>query len=343
MSKTKLSTQIEKFSSIASIVVPLCTKYSSNAIKPFADAAQVYVNNYRSRTEFYKLLNVHQSLMRSSIAICNRLFDNYEAAKQNAIYDWSKHVFDMLNASKLLIDEAYRLAYTVGRDDTTTKQVVDKETNPLVKIQRKVIIDDGEYETYKKTMHDWKCSIKALYVEEQYMQHIVDMCNSRNGKFNPQNAQVNECTLRRTIVVPDRENENTPRICILNSELLSHKYQIEEREKNEKLNIDDIDGYLRIYNMYQNELIAFTFTNFSRLYNEKCVQCIKIFLEQQHSIVFNLLQRRKKLVALMVEQKNEKKRIDDIAWTDINKSINQPCSDNNPNCINQTKTVGSLE
>lgn len=346
MSKIKLSKQIENFSSMASFVSPLCSKYTANSIKPFLSAAQVYNENYRSKTEFTTLLRAHQQLLHGSISICNRLFDNYEAAKQNAIYDWSNHFFNLLKSSKLVIDDAYRLAYTVGRTDQTTKQLIDTEKNPLVKIQRKVILEDGEYDTYKKTMHDWKCNVNALYVEEQYMNHIVEMCNTRKSQFNPTSAQMNVCTLRRSIIVPDRDFESTPRICVLNAELLSQKHQIEEHEKNGKLTTDDIDNYIRVYNHYQRELIAFTFTNFSRLYNEKCIQCIKIFLEQQHSIVYNLLKRRKKIISTMVENDNEKKRLDEIAWTDIDKNtyISQPCSGENSNsCINQTKVVGSLQ
>lgn len=346
MSKPKLSKQIENFSSMASIISPLCSKYNANSIKPFLAAAQIYKDNFRSGVEFSNLLRAHQNLMNGSISICNRLFDNYETAKQNAIYDWSKHFFNVLNAAKLVVDDAYRLAYTVGRDDVVTKTSIETEKNPLVQIQRKVIVSDGDYDTYKKTMHDWKCSIQSLYVEEQYMNHIVEMCNARKTKFSPREAKMNTCTLRRTVTMPANDQGSTPQICVLNAQLLTQKQEIDSREKNNKLAVEDIDSYLMIYNRYQQELIAFTFTNFSQLYNEKCVQCLKIFLEQQHSIVFNLLQRRKRLVTSLTEKENENKRMEQIAWNDIDKTIyvTRSCSDANPDasCLNKTKVVGSL-
>lgn len=342
MSKNKLSKQIENFSSVSTIISPLCSKYNGNSIRPFIEAAQVYNENFRSSIEFSNLLRAHQNLMLGSINICNRLFDNYEAAKQNAIYDWSKHFFNVLNVAKRLVDEAYNLAYTVGRTDNATRTTIDKEENPLVQIERKVIIDDADYEIYRKSMFDWKCSIQALYVEEQYMKHIVEMCNSRKSKFNPNEATLNRCTLRRTITVPDMEYEATPHICILNAEMITHKLKIEDHEKTGKLTVEDIDSYLLVYQRYQRELISFVFTNFSRLYNETCVQCIKIFLEQQHSIVFNLIQRRKRLIVAQTEKYNEERRTEGIAWNgdgggDISKT---KCT--NDLCTNQVKVVGSL-
>lgn len=347
MSKNKLARQIDKFSSSATIIAPLCSKYNASSIKPFLEAAQIYNENFRSSTEFANLLRAHRLLMQGSISICNRLFDNYEASKQNAIYDWSKHFFNCLNAAKQVVDEAYNLAYTVGRDDFTTKTIIEKEQNPLVRIQRKVILEDGEYDVYKKSMFDWKCSIQALYVEEQYMKHIVEMCNARKSKFNPREAKLNTCTLRRTITIPDREFESTPQICVLNAELMTHKANIERLEKSDKLTKEAIDQYLLVYNRYQRELIAFVFINFNKLYNETCVQCIKIFLEQQHSIVFNLLQRRKRILIRETEVATENRRMDEIAWTDNNKTNNQTfvpaCSGGADSCLNQTKVVGSLE
>lgn len=339
MSKNKLSKQIENFSSVATVISPLCSKYNGNSIRPFLEAAQVYTENFRSSVEFSNLLRAHRNLMQGSISICNRLFDNYEAAKQNSIYDWSKHFFNVLNAAKRVIDEAYNLAYTVGRTDPTTRTTIEKEQNPLVQIERKVILEDGDYEAYRKTMFDWKCSIQALYVEEKYMKHIVEICNSRKTKFNPKDVSINKCNLRRSLVIPETDYESTPHICILNAELMTHKLKIEDHEKNNKLTVDDIDNYLLVYQRYQRELISFVFMNFAKLYNETCVQCIKIFLEQQHSIVFNLIQRRKNLIAANMEKANEERRKEEIAWDDINKT-KSPCADES--CSNQIKVVGSL-
>lgn len=347
MSKNKISKQIEHFSTMATIVSPLCSKYNANSVKPFLEGAQIYAENFRSSAEFSNLLRLHKSFMSGSISICNRLFDNYEASKQNSVYDWSRHFFNLLNASKKVIDEAYNLAYTVGRDDTTTKTIIDEEKNPLVKIKRKVILEEGDYDIYKKNMFDWKCSIQALYVEEEYMKHIVNMCNSRKSKFNPKEAKVNRCSLRRTITLPDRDFETTPQLCVLNAELMTHKSNVEMHEKKNKLTIVDIDNYLTVYGQYQRELVAFVFTNFATLYNETCVQCIKVFLEQQHSIVFNLLEKRKKLVVAEREKQNENKRMEHIAWNDIDKTTlytNQVCgSSGQDSCVTQTKVVGSLE
>lgn len=197
-------------------------------------------------------------------------------------------------------------------------------------------------------MFDWKCSIQALYVEEQYMKHIVEMCNSCKSKFNPKEVKVNTCTLRRTITIPDGDYESTPQICVFNAELMTHKMKIEKHEKNDKLAVYDIDNYLLVYSRNQREWIAFVFTNFSKLYNETCVQCIKIFLEQQHSIVFNLLQRRKKLVLRDMEKASENKRLEEITWNDTDKTNdtypNRLCSNGNTeSCVNETKVIGSLD
>lgn len=351
MSKQKLSKRIDHFASIASIVSPLCAKYNVNSIKPFIEGAQVYNENFRSSVEFINTLRLHREFMVGSIAICSRLFDNYEPAKQSYIYVWSKHLFDLLNAAKTIIDESYNLAYTVGRSDATTKTIIDKETNPLVKIHRKVILEDSDYDTYKKNMFNWKCTTQSIYVEERYMKHIVELCNSRKSKFNPKEAKLNTCTLRRTITIPDNDYSSTPQLCVLNAELYTHKAKIELHEKNNKLTTSDIDNYVLVYTRYQRELISFVFLNFSKLYNEQCVQCIKIFLEQQHSIMYNLLERRKKLVAEAAERTNENKRLDDIAWTNIDKTTSayinseeETCSAGNSKfCTNQTKVVGSLE
>lgn len=346
MSKIILSKQIEYFSTMATIISPLCSKYNTNSIKPFLEGAQIYAENFRSSTEFSNLLRLHKSFMAGSINICNRLFDNYEASKQNAVYDWSRHLFNLLNASKKVVDQAYNLAYTVGRDDSLTKISIEKEKNPLVRIRRKVILEDGEYDVYKKNMFDWKCSIQSLYVEEEYMKHIVEICNSRKSKFNPKEVKVNACTIRRTITIPDSDFESTPQLCVLNAELMTHKTNIDRHEKNEKLTLTDIDNYLIVYNQYQHELIAFVFTNFLILYNETCVQCIKVFLEQQHSIVFNLLDKRKKLLSKDIKTQNENKRIDNVAWNAIDKTnsyTNQICEGGQDLCSNQSKVVGSLE
>ncbi|WBR61494.1 hypothetical protein [Drosophila suzukii associated hytrosavirus 1] len=344
MSKNKLSRQIDNFSKQATIISPLCSKYNATYVKPFMEAAQIYNENFRSSTEFMNLLRAHANFLHGSIGICNRLFDNYEPSKQNSIYDWSKHFFNLLNASKKLLDEAYNLAYTVGRTDPTTKTIIAKEENPLVKIRRKVIIEDGDYDTYKKTMFNWKCSIQALYVEEQYMKHLVDICNSRKSRFNPREVKENTCTLKRSITVPQYDYESTPQICVLNAELMVHKSKIDIYEKKNKLKVEDLDTYLNIYNRYQKELIAFVFTNFSRLYNETCVQCLRIFLEQQHSIIFNLLEKRKKLISHEVEKINENRRLDGLTWTDIDKTTqvqaNTDCKTDL--CLNQSKIVGSL-
>lgn len=346
MSKVKLLKQLERFASLASIVSPLCSKYNNSSVKPFLESAQIYSENFRSSTEFTSLLQAHQRFMMGSVSICNRLFDNYEASKQNSIYDWSKHFFNLLAAAKRVIDDAYNLAYTVGRTDPTTKTIIEKEDNPLVQIQRKVILEEGEYDAVKKSMFDWKCGIQALYVEEQYMKHIVEMCNSRKTKFNPNEAQLNTCTLRKTMTIPENSYAGrTPTICVLNAELINGKMRIETHEKNGSLAVDDIDNYLAVYNRYQRELIAFVFANFAQLYNEPCVQCIKIFLEQQHSIVFNLLQRRKKLVNAAVEKRDEDMRHDHIVWNDIDKSrlAEGTCDSNSSACFGPTKVVGSLQ
>lgn len=353
MSKNKFAKQIEKFSSSMTIVATLCSRYTTGSLKPFLDAAQVYNENYRSSTEFQRLLQAHYNLMQGSIGICNRLFDNYEAAKQNAIYDWSKRFFAMLDAAKRIIDEAYRLAYTVGRTDSVTTNLIEKEENPLVTIHRKIILEDGEFNSYKKTMFDWKCSVGSLYVEEQYMKHLVEMCNSRQSKFNPREAKLNKCTLRRTITIPDNDFETTPQICVLNAELMTNKLYVEQQEKTQKLTTDDLDKYILIYGRYQRELITFVFSNFLYLYNEKCVQCIKIFLEQQHSIIFNLLQRRKQLIADAREKITDIQHRDNVAWaSDIDKTnttitSGNSCGISNGNfsgsCGIKPKVVGSLE
>lgn len=346
MNKNKLSKRIESFITFAGIVAPLCSKYNINSIKPFLEGAQIYNENFRSITEFRNLLRLHEELCSGTINICNRLFDNYEESKQSLIYDWSKHIFNLLYGSKKIIDEAYNLAYTVGRDDATTKTLIDKEQNPLVKIYRKVIIEDGDYEAYKKSMFDWKCNIQSLYVEEQYMKHIVELCNSRNTKSNATEAKVNTCSRRKTIYISNQNYESTPNICILNAELFSHKSKIDALEKDNTISIQDIDNYIIIYKQYQHELISFVLHNFLKLYNETCVQCLKVFLEQQHSIVFSMLQKRKKLVSDEVATMNNNKRIDDLTWNDIDKvtSKNRNCSGaNQKTCINQTKFVGSLK
>lgn len=344
MSKTKLSTQIDKFSKLAVIISPLCSKYNSNVVKPFVDSAQIYNENFRSSTEFYNLLHANKQFFIGSISICYRLFNNYEPSKQAALYEWSRKLFNLLNSAKKIIDDAYELAYTVGRTDTVTRSIIEKETNPLVTIRRKVIIEDYDYDAYKKTMVNWKCNIQTVYVEEQYMKHVVDVCNSRKSKFNPVEAKVNTCTLRRTITIPDNDYEATPQVCMLNAEVLAAKTKIEMHDKNNSLTVDDIDNYISLYNKYRHELISFTFGNFIQLYNETCVQCLRIFLEQQHSIVFNLLQRRKTIVQAEMLKYNETQRIDNINWTDINKdtlSTTKQCSDTV--CTNPMKVVGSLE
>lgn len=347
MCTNKLKKQIENFSTLASLISPLCQKYNNNFIKPFLNAAQVYKENYRSSTEFLNLIRFHKNLMHGSIGICNSLFENYEELKQKAVYEWSWYFFNALHGAKKVLDEAYNLAYTVGRDDIVTKTLIENETNPLVQIQRKVILDDTDYDVYKKTMFDWKCNIQALYVEEQYMKHVVELCNSRKSKFNPREAKINKCTLRKTITIPDRDYESTPQICVLNAELIVQKTKIDLHEKNEKLTTEDIDNYIYIYSQYQRELIAFVFTNFSTLYNETCVQCIKVFLEQQHSIIFNLLQKRKILAVKIAEKIIEDKRIDKITWNDIDKVTsysNNVCENgsNSNSCNNKVKVVGSL-
>lgn len=215
MAKTKLSKQVEICSSYAIIVSPLCSKYNANSIKPFQEGAQVYNENYRSSAEFANVLRLHKNFLKGSISICNGLFDNYEPSKQGSVYTWSKHLFNFINVSKQILDEVYNMAYTVGRDDDTTKNIIDKEINPLVKIKRKVILEDGEYDIYKKTIFDWKCSIQAIYVEEQYMKHIVQMCISRQPIVNPNETVVNggnTCAFRRTTTINDRPNESTPRL-----------------------------------------------------------------------------------------------------------------------------------
>ena len=343
MNKNRLSKKIESFITFSNIVAPLCTKYNLGTIKPFLEGAQIYNENYRSNTEFRNLLRLHDEFCAGSVSICNRLFDNYEDSKQGLIYDWSKHIFNLINASKQIIDEAYNLAYTVGRDDVTTKSLIDKEQNPLVKIYRKVILEDGDYETYKKSMFDWKCSIQALYVEEQYMKHVVELCNSRNTKGGPLDAKMSTCSRRKALYVPDKNFDSTPKICVLNAELFSHKAKIDTREKEKKLSIQDIDSYVIVYKQYQHELIAFVLNNFGRLYNETCVRCLKIFLEQQHSIVFGLLQKRKRLAADELSERNNIRRMEELAWSDIDKTTfgGGSCSGNQ--CTNQTKFVGSLK
>lgn len=343
MSKNKLSKQIDIFASRAITISPLCGRYNVNSVQPFQEGAQVYNENFRSGTEFANILRLHRNFLKGSIRICNRLFDNYEPSKQSLVYLWSKHFFDLLDASKRVIDEAYNLAYTVGRDDKNTLTSIEKESNPLVNIQRKLILEDGEYDSYKRNMFDWKCSIQSLYVEEQYMKHIVDMCNSRKSKFNPREAKINRCTLRRTITIPDREFENTPQLCILNAELFVHKSKIEKQEKDDKLTIEDVDNYLQIYNRYQYELVTFVFTNFSTLYNETCVQCIKIFLEQQHSIIFNLLQKRNRLTAKKIQVSKLEGRGEQISWSENIDKTSSCITGNIDSCINQSKVVGSLE
>lgn len=347
MSRSKLSRQIERFSSTATILAPLCSKYNGQSVRPFMESAQVYNENFRSSNEFANLLRAHQNFLQGSISICNRLFDNYEPAKQASVYDWSRHFFNLLNASKKVVDEAYQLAYTVGRTDSTTVTLIEKEDNPLVHIRRKVIIDDADFETYKKTIFDWKCSIQAVYVEEQYMKHIVELCNARSSKFNPREVRVNTCRFRRTITIPDNSFESTPQICVLNAELLAHKTKVAQREKEDKLTIEDIDIYVAVYRRYQHELVAFVFLNFLTMYNETCVQCVRVFLEQQHSVMFNLLQKRRKLHAHELEKLKQQKRLDELTWSDIDKTSLHAnpdaatCKSNS--CLSQTKVVGSLE
>lgn len=346
MNKNKLSKKIESFITFAGIVAPLCSKYNLNSIKPFLESAQIYNENFRSNTEFNNLLRLHQLFCSGSINICNRLFDNYEESKQSLIYDWSKHIFNLLDASKKIIDEAYNLAYTVGRDDTTTKSIVDKEKNPLVKIYRKVILEDGEYEAYKKSMFDWKCNIQSLYVEEQYMKHVVELCNSRNTNSNATEAKIQTCSRRKTIYVSNQNYESTPKICVLNAELYSHKSKIDNMEKENNLSVQDIDNYVIIYKHYQHELLSFVLHNFIKLYNETCVQCLKVFLEQQHGIVFSMLQKRKKILSTEVMTQIKSKQIDGLTWNDIDKATitNRNCSGvNQGTCTNQTKFVGSLK
>lgn len=341
--KSRLYKQIEHFSSLATVVSSICSKYNIGSVMPFLEAAQIYNENFRSNTEFRNLLRVHTHFMQGSVIICSSLFDNYESAKQNAMYDWSKKIFNLINLAKKIIDEAYQLAYTVGRTDDVTNNIIKKEQNPLVKIQRNVVLEEGEFEVYKKTLFDWKCEIQAIYVEEEFMKHIVELCNARKSKLNPKDVNVKKCTFRPILNVQDLKYESTPQICKLNSELLSHKIQIQNHEKNNKLTINDIDEYIVLYTRYQRELISFVFTNFLKLYNERCVQCLRIFLEQQHSIVFNLIQVRKKLMAMDKEKITEEKRIDSIMWnSDIDKS--KVCSaDNSQSCSNRVKVVGSLE
>lgn len=350
MIKIELKKRIEHFSSMATIIAPLCSTYNNQAVKPFIEAAQIYNENYRSGIEFESLLEKHRTFMKDSIRLCNKLFDNYIPSKQNSIYDWSKSFFNVLNASKKIIDEAYKLAYTVGRDDITTKTIIENEKNPLVKIKRRYILTDGEFETYKKNMFDWRCGIQSLYVEEQYMKHIVELCNSRKSKFDPSQAKITggnigTCQFPRVIEIYENSTDSTPQICVLNAELLLKKHQIDKAGNN--INIVVISEYLQLYARYQYELISFVFTNFTTLYQEMCVQCLRVFLEQQHSIMFNLLQKQKKLISEKEVEDEEKRRINDITWNDINKNaINSTCgllngSDPDPSC-NQTKLVGSL-
>lgn len=343
MGKNKLTKQIENFSTLASLISPLCSRYNSESVAPFIKGAQIYNENFRSGVEFQKLLQLHKKFMVGSISICNSLFENYEELKQKLVYMWSWHLFNLLNGSKKVLDEVYKLAYTVGRTDENTVSAIEKEKNPLVKVQRYVILDDGEYETYKRSMFDWKCSIQALYVEEQYMKHIVDICNTRESKFNPQKTTA--CTSSRSIITNDRDYQSTPRLCVLNAELIVLKSKFEIQERDGKLTITDIENYMFAYGHYQRELIAFVFSNFSNLYNETCVQCVKVFLEQQHSIMFNMLEKYRNLKSKMVETITEDKRMGRVAWNDINKEtssshLNRNCENNT--CNNKIQIVGSL-
>lgn len=344
--QNKLSQQIDNFKNFASIVDTLCKRYNKYSIKPFLEGAQVYRENFRSATEFLNLLRLHRAFLLGSIDICNRLFDNYDVAKQNLIYTWSRHFFNLVNSSKKVIDAAYNLAYTVGRDDVVTNNLVAKEKNPLVEIQRRVILEEGEYDSYKKTMFDWKCNMQSVYVEERYMNSIVELCNSRHSKPHPEEVKISTCARRRAqrIIIPDNDYESTPPLCVLNAELLLNKGKIDLHEKNKQLTVEDIDNYVTIYNSYQRELISFVFTNFLQLYNETCVQCIKIFLEQQHSVVFNLLQVRKTLESRLVERNTAENLIQNISWTDINKTTTNTCGNggSKDSCINSVKVVGSL-
>lgn len=339
MSK-KLNKQIEIFTKLASLVSSLCRKYNNNYIKPFLNGAQVYSENYRSGTEFQHLIRLHDNFMQGSISICNSLFENYEELKQKSIYEWSHHFFNLLNEAKKVLDESYILAYTVGRTDITTTSLIENETNPLVKIQRKVIIEDGDFDIYKKNIFNWKCSIQALYVEEEFMKHIVEVCNGRGSRISPQDVKVTTCRFKRSAIMPDSNFSSTPQICVLNAELINQKSKIEIQEKNSKLTVDDINNYIVAYSRYQRELVAFVFTNFIKLYNESCVQCIKVFLEQQHSIMFNLIQKRKSLIVAERVKITENKNMDNIAWSNIDK-VSNACSKGT--CSENFKVVGSID
>lgn len=341
----KLEKEIAKFSKLASIISLLCTTYNDDSVKPFIDSAQVYKSNYRSSNDFMNVIRNHKNLMKNSIRICYSLFENYEELKQKSIYEWSWHLFNLLNGAKKVMDEIYILAYTVGRDDTITTTQIQKETNPLVQIQRHVILDDGDFEVYKKSISDWKCNIQALYVEEKYMEHIVEMCNARKSKYNPKEAKINACKLRKSITLPDdnKYTDSTPNLCILNAELILYKSKIELLEKENKLTVDDINIYIIAYTRYQRELITFVFINFSKLYNETCVKCLRIFLEQQHGIVYNLIQKRKSIASSTKAKYQENTKNDNITWDndDINK-ITSSCSNANNSCKKSLKIVGSL-
>lgn len=342
MSKTKLVKQIENFAILSNILAPLCSVYNNKGMKPFERAAQIYNENYRSSMEFANVLRHHKNLMTSSVDVCTRLFENFEENRQNSIYNWSKNFFNLLHAAKKILDEVYNLAYTVGRTDDITTLDIENEKNPLTQIKRNVIIEDGDYDIYKKTMFDWKCSIQAIYVEEEYMKHIVEICNSRKSKFNPGVVTVNACTLRRTLLVPENPVENTPHICVLNAEMMNHKMEIQRQEKNNELTITTIITYLNTFKQFQRELVSFVFTNFSALYNETSVQCLRVFLEQQHSVGFTLIQKLKKLEAIEKEKEHARTKLDHIAWNDDIDKINTTlCS--RQTCAQKTKAVGSLE
>lgn len=353
MSKTKLIKQIENFSNIASFIYPLCPKFNNYSIKPFLEGAQVYAENFRSNVEFLNVVKLHKNFMRGSIDICTSLFENYEELKQKHIYNWSHTFFNLLHASKKVIDEIYNLAYTVGRNDSETVNLIENEKNPLVKFERKPILEESDYEIYRKSIFNWKCNIQSLYVEEQYMKHIVEICNSRNSfndnkKYNPNEISVNKCTIRKTVKISDNNSQATPPICVLNAELISHKFKVEILEKNDKLTPDDINFYIKLYNKYQRELISFVFLNFSKLYNEMCVQCIKVFLEQQHSIIFNLYQKQKFLQKNIDQLNYIQKQKENIEWSDNNSSSNYETISSSSNfksniCKTQSKIVGSLK
>lgn len=343
MSKKKLTQQIERFSVLTSLV-SFCPNYNNDSIKPFIEGAQIYKENYRSNNEFINLIRLHDNLMRGSVSICNSLFENYEPLKQKLIYEYSRNFFNLLNGAKKIIDEVYKLAYTVGRNDETTTTIIENEKNPLIEIHRKVILSDGDYEIYKKTMFNWKCSIQSIFIEEQYMKHIVELCNSRKSKFNPLEVKINKCSFRKVLSIPDKNFESTPTICRLNSELKQKKTDFEIKEKNDKLTTSDINNYIKSYREYQRELISFVFLNFSKLYNETCVQCIKVFLEQQHSIVFNMLEKLKQLEAKTIEEENKERNLDEVSWNvidKVNSNSNKNCKNLN-SCKNKPKVVGSL-